>query len=335
MESSANQFAGDARFIGVPSGFHPDDPHPYHPVNHLNPVIPFSSAFSQLAALPRAFRRADAQASAPSSCAAARRAASIKKVSLSTSFAATAAAMETAEHRMSGEFEFGGQEHFYLETQAAWAEAGGDGDVFISSSTQHPSEIQIIVAKVLGLPRHRVVVEAPRMGGGFGGKETQGNGWAALAAIAALKTGKPVRIQLDRDLDMMLNGKRHPFYARFEVGFDSYARLTAADISLYSDGGWALDLSMPIMDRAMFHLDNAYYIPAVRFTGQVVRTNTVSNTAFRGFGGPQGMLVIEEIIARIASATGLPAEVVRERNLYHGTGETNTTHYGQEIEDNR
>jgi xanthine dehydrogenase molybdopterin binding subunit/xanthine dehydrogenase small subunit len=245
------------------------------------------------------------------------------------------AAMECAGHRLSGEFEFGGQEHFYLETQAAWAEAGGDGDVFISSSTQHPSEIQIIVAKVLGLPRHRVVVEAPRMGGGFGGKETQGNGWAALAAIAALKTGKPVRIQLDRDLDMILNGKRHPFYARFEVGFDSDARLTAADISLYSDGGWALDLSMPIMDRAMFHLDNAYYIPAVRFTGQVLRTNTVSNTAFRGFGGPQGMLVIEEIIARIAAATGLPAEVVRERNLYHGTGETNTTHYGQDIGDNR
>lgn len=245
------------------------------------------------------------------------------------------AALGGATHRIRGEFVIGGQEHFYLETQAAWAEAGGDGDIFVSSSTQHPSEIQIIIAQVLGLPRHQVVVEAPRMGGGFGGKETQGNGWAALAALAAMKTRRPVRIQLDRDLDMMLNGKRHPFYARFDVGVDAEARLVGADIELFSDGGWALDLSMPIMDRAMFHLDNAYYIPAVRFKGQVVRTNSVSNTAFRGFGGPQGMVVIEEIMARIAATTGLAPEVVRERNLYHGSGETNTTHYGQAIGDNR
>lgn len=246
-----------------------------------------------------------------------------------------ASALAAAPRRLSGEFEFGGQEHFYLETQAAWAEATGDGEVFVSSSTQHPTEILIIVARVLGLARNRVVVEAPRMGGGFGGKETQGNGWAALAALAAVKTGRPVRIQLDRDLDMMLNGKRHPFYSKFEVGFNDDGYLLAADVSLFSDGGWSLDLSMPIMDRALFHLDNAYYIPAVRFTGQVVRTNSVSNTAFRGFGGPQGMLVIEEILARIAVATGLAPEVVRERNLYRGSGETNTTHYGQEIGDNR
>lgn len=246
-----------------------------------------------------------------------------------------ATALEAAPLKLSGEFEFGGQEHFYLETHAAWAEVTPEGDVFVSSSTQHPTEIQIIVAKVLGLPRHQVVVEAPRMGGGFGGKETQGNAWAALAAVAASKVGRAVRIQLDRDLDMMLSGKRHPFFSRFTIGYDSDGHLLGADVALYSDGGWALDLSQPITDRAMFHLDNAYFIPAVQFSGIAVRTNSVSNTAFRGFGGPQGMLVIEEILSRVASATGLPPELVRQRNMYHGEGDTNTTHYGQEIGDNR
>ena len=132
--------------------------------------------------------------------------------------------------------------------------------MFVSSSTQHPSEIQTIVAEVLALPRHRVVVQAPRMGGGFGGKETQGNTWAALAALAALKTGQPVRVQLDRDLDMQLTGKRHPFYAKFCAGFDGDGMLRALQCELISNGGWSLDLSMPVTDRAMFHIDNAYYI---------------------------------------------------------------------------
>ena len=245
------------------------------------------------------------------------------------------AALASAPRRIAGEFSFGGQEHFYLETQAAWAECGDDGDVFISSSTQHPSEIQAIVSEVLHLPRHKIVVQAPRMGGGFGCKETQGNTPAALVALAARRTGRPVRLQWDRDLDMTLTGKRHPFQSRFEVGFDADGRIRAAHIDLISDGGWSLDLSQPVLERAMFHVDNAYYLPALRVTGRVAKTNVASNTAFRGFGGPQGMLVIEEIIDRVARTLGLPPEVVRERNLYHGTGETNRTHYGEDIGDNR
>ena len=244
-------------------------------------------------------------------------------------------ALAASPRKLTGTFELGGQEHFYLETHAAWAELDGDGNVFIASSTQHPSEIQTIVSEVLHLPRSRVVVQAPRMGGGFGGKETQGNTWAALVALAALKTGRPARVQLDRDLDIQLTGKRHPFFAQFEVGFDDEGRLHALQCDLVSNGGWSLDLSLPVTDRAMFHIDNGYYIPNLTVTGRVAKTNITSQTAFRGFGGPQGMLVIEEIIDRVARTVGLPPEVVRERNLYHGRGETNTTHYGQEIGDNR
>src|SRR5712664_4763010 len=173
------------------------------------------------------------------------------------------------------------------------------------------------------------------MGGGFGGKETQAAFPAALAALAARHTGRPVRVRLDRDQDMTITGHRHPFLAKFKAGFDAQGRLLAARIHLYSNGGWALDLSQAVTDRALFHLDNAYYIPSVEFRGQVAKTNLSSNTAFRGFGGPQGMLVIEEILDRIARRLGLPPEVVRERNLYRGKGKTDTTHYGQEIADNR
>ncbi|MBS2040624.1 xanthine dehydrogenase molybdopterin binding subunit [bacterium] len=244
-------------------------------------------------------------------------------------------ALKNSAHRLKGEFELGGQEHFYLESQAAWAERGDDGDVYVCSSTQHPSEIQAVVSHVLHLPRNKVVVECPRMGGGFGGKETQGNGWASLAALAAWVTGQPTRVQLDRDVDMTVTGKRHPFYGNYEVGFDADGRLTGVRASLVSDGGWALDLSESILDRALFHLDNCYYIPAVEFTGRVGKTNNCSHTAYRGFGGPQGMVYIEEIMDRVARHLGLPPEVVRERNLYHGQGETNTTHYGQHLDDNR
>lgn len=236
---------------------------------------------------------------------------------------------------LEGEFSFGGQEHFYLEMQAAYAEPGEDGSVFVMSSTQHPSEVQHIVAHVLHVPVNHVVVQSPRMGGGFGGKETQAATFAALAALAAAKTKQPVRVRVNRDLDMMITGKRHPFLARFKVGHDSEGKLLAAKVELFSNGGWSLDLSMPVTDRAMFHLDNSYYIPNVEFSGQAMKTNVASNTAFRGFGGPQGMLVIEEIIDRIARRLGKSPESVRERNLYYGTGETNTTHYGQLIADNR
>ena len=245
------------------------------------------------------------------------------------------AALANAPQTLAGEFALGGQDHFYLETNAAWAEVGEDGTIFLSSSTQHPSEVQHIVAHVLALPMHSVVVECPRMGGGFGGKETQAATLAALAALAATKTGQKVRVRFDRDQDMMITGKRHPFLGKFEVGFDRDGLILAARIALYSNGGWSLDLSRAVTDRAVFHLDNAYYIPHLEFSGRVAKTNLASNTAFRGFGGPQGMLVIEEIIDRVARATGRAPEVVRQRNLYRDGGETNTTPYGQEIEDNR
>jgi xanthine dehydrogenase molybdopterin binding subunit/xanthine dehydrogenase small subunit len=245
------------------------------------------------------------------------------------------AALAASAHRLSGSLHIGGQEHFYLEAQAAWAERGDDGDVTVVSSTQHPSEIQAVVAHVLHLPRNKVVVQSPRMGGGFGGKETQGNGWAALVALAAWKTGRPVRVQLDRDLDMQLTGKRHPFRADWEVGFDDDGHVRGVYCEIVSDGGWALDLSESITDRALFHFDNAYYLPNVHVWGRVAKTNTVSHTAFRGFGGPQGMVFIEEVMARIARTLGLAPEVVRERNFYRGTGETATTHYGQDVGDPR
>lgn len=245
------------------------------------------------------------------------------------------AALAAAPRRLEGELDVGGQEHFYLESQAAYAEVGDDGEVFVSSSTQHPSEVQAVVSHVLHLARHKVVVQSPRMGGGFGGKETQGNGFAAVVALAATKLGRPARIQLDRDVDMAVTGKRHPFLARFDVGYDDDGHVLAAKIALVSDGGYALDLSESITDRALFHLDNAYYLPAVRFEGRVAKTNVCSHTAFRGFGGPQGMVVIEDVLDRVARRTGLAPEVVRERNLYRGRGETNTTHYGQELGDER
>jgi xanthine dehydrogenase molybdopterin binding subunit/xanthine dehydrogenase small subunit len=244
-------------------------------------------------------------------------------------------ALAQAPLRLDGEFSIGGQEHFYLETHAAWAEAGEGGAVFVSSSTQHPTEIQAIVADLLGQPRNKVVVQSPRMGGGFGGKETQGNAFAAMVALASTRTRQPVRLQLDRDMDMMITGKRHPFLARFSVGYDRKGRILAAVIDLYSDGGWSRDLSQPVLDRALFHVDNGYYIPALRVTGLIAKTNVASNTAFRGFGGPQGMLVMEEIVDRVARRLGLAPEEVRARNLYRGRGKTNTTHFLQEIGDNR
>ncbi len=244
-------------------------------------------------------------------------------------------ALSDAPLTFEGEFELGGQEHFYLESQAAWAERGEDGSMFVASSTQHPSEVQMVVAHLLHQPINKIVVQCPRMGGGFGGKETQAAIPAALAALASHHTGKPVRVRFNRDQDMAITGHRHPFFAKFKVGFDEQGVLRAAKVHLWSNGGWSQDLSQAVTDRALFHLDNAYYIPSVEFRGQVAKTNLSSNTAFRGFGGPQGMLVIEEILDRIARRLGLPPENVRERNLYHGKGETNTTHYGQEIEDNR
>ncbi|HEY1954585.1 MAG TPA: xanthine dehydrogenase molybdopterin binding subunit [Polyangiaceae bacterium] len=244
----------------------------------------------------------------------------------------TKTALARAPHTVSGAIHIGGQEHFYLESHAAWAERGDDGDLFVTSSTQHPSEIQQVVSHVMGLPRNKIVVSSPRMGGGFGGKETQGNTWASLVALAAWKTKKPVRVQLDRDVDLALTGKRHPFYVEYEVGFDDDGKLLALRAQVYNDGGWALDLSESICDRALFHIDNSYFIPNVDVVGRVCKTHHVSHTAFRGFGGPQGMVVVEEAIDRIARTLGLRPEVVRARNFYENG---QPTHYGQTIEDCR
>jgi xanthine dehydrogenase large subunit len=241
-----------------------------------------------------------------------------------------ASALEFSPLSFSGELQIGGQEHFYLETQCAIAWLDETGGVAAHSSTQHPSETQEVIARVLGIPRSMVTVECLRMGGAFGGKEVQANPWAAIAALGAWKTRRPVRVRLTRALDFALTGKRHPFLARYRAGFARNGRLEGVRISLYSDGGWSLDLSEPVLSRAMFHCDNAYLLPAVELTGLVCRTHKTSQTAFRGFGGPQGMLVIEEILDQAARRLGLPPETVRERNFYRAG---DTTHYGQPVKD--
>ena len=239
-------------------------------------------------------------------------------------------ALSSSALRFDGELAIGGQEHFYLETQASLAWVDESGAMSVQASTQHPSETQEIVARVLGLPRHTVTVECLRMGGAFGGKEVQANTWAAIAALGAWKTRRPVLVRLTRQLDVALTGKRHPFLARYAAGFSADGRLEALRLCFYSDGGWSLDLSEPIMWRAMFHCDNAYRLPAVDVTGRVCRTHKTSQTAFRGFGGPQGMVVIEEILAQAAARLKLPVDVVRERNFYQ---KDDTTHYGQRVDD--
>jgi xanthine dehydrogenase large subunit len=241
------------------------------------------------------------------------------------------AQLQKSTHRIQGEIRIGGQDHFYLETQASWAEIDSEGMVQVSASTQHPSETQIIVARVLGLPANRVVCRSLRMGGGFGGKETQANPYAAIAALAAWRTRRAVRVKLNRSADMQMTGKRHPFFARYEVGFDERGMLQAMKVQLVADGGWSTDLSPPVLMRAMVHIDNAYFCPHVSIEGLIAKTNLPSNTAFRGFGGPQGMLVGEEIMDRIARHLRLPPHQVRERNFYAGDGssERNTTPYGQ------
>ncbi len=238
-------------------------------------------------------------------------------------------AIETSALRLSGELTIGGQEHFYLETQAAVAWIDETGGVVVESSTQHPSETQDVVARVLGLARHRVAVECLRMGGAFGGKEVQANTWAAIAALGAWKTGRPVRVRLPRILDMALTGKRHPYFARYTAGLSGDGRLAGVRLDLFSDGGWSLDLSEPIMWRSLFHCDNAYRLPAVDVTGRVCRTHKTSQTAFRGFGGPQAMVVIEDILSAAARRLSIAADVVRERNLYRPD---DTTHYGQRVD---
>jgi len=239
-------------------------------------------------------------------------------------------AVAHSPHQLEGQLAIGGQEHFYLETQASIAWLDESGGVMVECSTQHPSETQEIVARALGLARNKVTVECLRIGGAFGGKEVQANPYAAIAALGAWKTKLPVRVRLPRVLDMVLTGKRHPFLARFVAGFDDDGRILGLKLTLYSDGGWSMDLSEPVLARALFHCDNAYFIPALEATGYICRTHKTSQTAFRGFGGPQGMLVIEDVLDRIARTLSLPPEIMRERNFYQ---EGHSTHYGQVVKD--
>jgi xanthine dehydrogenase large subunit len=241
-------------------------------------------------------------------------------------------ALASAPHRLQGSVEMGGQEHFYLEGQAAFATPGEAGQLHVVSSTQHPSEVQHLIAALLGLSSADVTVEVRRMGGAFGGKETQAAAYAAACALVAAKTGRPARIRADRDDDMVMTGKRHDFTADYDVGFDGEGRIEGIKIALASRCGATADLSLAINDRAMFHADNCYYLPAVEIVSRRLKTHSVSNTAFRGFGGPQGMMAIERAIDAIAAHLGHDPLAVRQANLY-GPGR-DVTPYHMTIEDN-
>ncbi|MBX9942966.1 MAG: xanthine dehydrogenase molybdopterin binding subunit, partial [Reyranella sp.] len=242
------------------------------------------------------------------------------------------AALKTAPHRLSAEFSVGGQEHFYLEGQIAFAQPGEDGDIVVHSSTQHPTEVQHIAARLLGCDFNRVTAVVRRLGGGFGGKESNASWVAGAAALAAHKTGRPVKLRLPREIDMIATGKRHGFDYRYTVGFDDDGRVLALDAMLAADAGFSLDLTPGVIARALTHTDNAYWIPHFRAVGYACKTNKQSNTAFRGFGGPQGVVVMEDALDRIARHLGRDANEVRALNFYDaGRAETP---YGQMLDEN-
>ena len=247
-----------------------------------------------------------------------------------------AAALESAPRRVKGRMRLGGQDHFYLEGQVSLAVPGEDDEVLVYCSTQGPSETQHMVAHALGVPSHAVTVEVRRMGGGFGGKETQANQCAALAAIAAKKLNRAVKLRLDRDEDMVATGKRHDFAIDYDVGFDDEGRILGIDYTFALRAGFSADLSGPVGDRALFHCDNAYFFPNVHAKSAPLYTNTVSNTAFRGFGGPQGMVGAERVIDEVAFAVGKDPLEIRKLNFYDAMGvdgERNLTPYHQKVED--
>lgn len=244
-----------------------------------------------------------------------------------------AAALAAAPHRLQGELAIGGQEHFYLETQVASVMPTEDGGMLVYSSTQNPTEVQKQVAEVLGVSMNKVTVDMRRMGGGFGGKESQAGMPAALCAVFAHLTGRPVKMRLPRFEDMHMTGKRHPFHVDYDVGFDDDGRLLGIRFELAGNCGYSPDLSNAIIDRAMFHADNAYFLGNAQITGHRCKTHLASNTAYRGFGGPQGMLAIENVMDAIARHRGLDPLEVRRRN-YYGKETRNLTHYHQVVEDN-
>lgn len=243
------------------------------------------------------------------------------------------AALSAAPHRAKGSVNVGGQEHFYLEGQVSLALIREDGDVHIHCATQDPSSVQHMVARVLGRDANAVTIEVRRMGGAFGGKETGATQFAAIAALVAVQTRRPAKVRLDRDDDMVMTGKRHDFRFDYDVGFDDDGRILGIDIVLMERAGYSHDQSRPVLQRAIYNCDNAYFLPAARLTGYPCRTNSQSNTAFRGFGSPQGNLVIERVMDEIAYALGKPPLDVRMANLY-GQTERNVTPYDWVIEDN-
>ncbi|ATR82479.1 xanthine dehydrogenase molybdopterin binding subunit [Pseudomonas sp. HLS-6] len=245
----------------------------------------------------------------------------------------SASALRDAPHRLQGTLHIGGQEHFYLETQISSVMPTEDGGMIVYCSTQNPTEVQNLVAEVLDVPMNKVVVDMRRMGGGFGGKETQAASPACLCAVIAHLTGQPTKMRLPRMEDMVMTGKRHPFYVEYDVGFDDRGRLQGINFELAGNCGCSPDLSASIVDRAMFHADNAYYLGDATVNGHRCKTNTASNTAYRGFGGPQGMVAIEEVMDRIARHLVLDPLAVRKAN-YYGKTERNVTHYHQTVEHN-
>lgn len=242
------------------------------------------------------------------------------------------ALFDTAPHTLSGVFENKGQDHFYLESHCCVVYPGERGQLEVHSSSQHPTEVQHLVAETLGLKQHQVVSIVKRMGGGFGGKESQAAPFAAYAGLVALRLKRPARLVLTKDEDMISTGKRHPFQTDYKVAFDNDGRILGAEIHLFSDGGAFADLSTSVLERAMLHSDNAYYLPEAWITGRICKTHTPPNTAFRGFGGPQGVAVIEHILEEIAIYLKKDAFDVRRLNCYQG--DRDTTPYGQKVENN-
>jgi xanthine dehydrogenase large subunit len=242
-------------------------------------------------------------------------------------------AIDAAPHRRSGSFTAGGQEQFYLEGQIACTVPTEDGALRVHCSTQHPSEMQHVVAHALNLPAHKVLVECRRMGGGFGGKESQSALFVAVSAIGAARLKRPVKLRPDRDDDMLITGRRHGFEFDYEVGFDEAGRILGVEVSMIANCGFSADLSPPVMTRAICHFDNAYWLPEVAIHGYLAKTNTQSNTAFRGFGGPQGALVMEVLLDEVARTLGADPLAVRCANFY-GTTERNVTPYRQPVVDN-
>jgi len=243
-------------------------------------------------------------------------------------------AIEGAEHTLSGDISVGGQEHFYLEGQISSVTPTEDGGMHVYSSSQHPSEVQKLVAEVLDVPLNRIIVDTRRMGGGFGGKETQAAPWACIAALLVRKTNRPVKFRLSRMDDMAMTGKRHPFENSYQVGFDSNGQIKGINITVNGNCGYSPDLSDAIVDRAMFHSDNAYYLDQATVTGNRCKLNTVSHTAYRGFGGPQGMMTIEMVMDDIARYLNKDPLDIRKVNLY-GKEDRNVTHYHQTVEHNK